>query len=106
MVSETAGFSTALGPILAAVLVIVLGVIVGMGKGDFLISGYNTASKAKRDSFNIIRLRILTMGVCVVIGILLIISAFVPSFYPVMTAIAIAVAVADVVLMNTWAKRK
>ena len=106
MVAGTVGDYSALGMILAAVLVIVLGVIVGMGKGDFLISGYNTASEAKRESFNIIRLRMLTMSVCVVIGILLMICAFVPSFYPVMTAIAIAVAVADVVLMNTWAKRK
>ena len=106
MVAGTVGDYSALGMILAAVLVIVLGVIVGMGKGDFLISGYNTASETKRESFNIIRLRMLTMSVCVVIGILLMICAFVPSFYPVMTAIAIAVAVADVVLMNTWAKRK
>ena len=106
MVAETAGIYTDVGTILAATLVIVLGVIVGFGKGDFLISGYNTASKAKRESFNITRLRMLTMCVCVVIGILLLICVFVPSFYPVMTAIIIAVAVADVVLMNTWAKRK
>ena len=95
-----------IGEILAATIVIVLGVIVGLGKGDFLISGYNTASPAKRKSFNITRLRMLTMSVCVVIGILLMICAFVPSFYPIMAAIAIVVAVADVVLMNTWAKRK
>ena len=94
------------GEILAATVVIVLGVIVGLGKGDFLISGYNTASPAKRAKFNITRLRMLTMCVCVVIGILLLICAFVPSLYPVMTPIAIAVAVADLVLMNTWAKRK
>lgn len=103
---ESIGIYGHIGEILAATIVIVLGVIVGLGKGDFLISGYNTASPAKRESFNITRLRMLTMCVCVVIGILLIISAFVSSFYPVMTAIAIAVAVADVVLMNTWAKRK
>ena len=106
MVAGTVGDYSALGMILAAVLVIVLGVIVGMGKGDFLISGYNTASKAKRESFNIIRLRMLTMSVCVVIGILLMICAFVPSFYPAMTVISIIAAIADVVLMNTWAKRK
>jgi hypothetical protein len=103
---ETFGIYGHIGEILAAVVVIVLGVIVGLGKGDFLISGYNTASPAKRARFNITRLRILTMSVCVVIGILLLICVFVPSFYPVMTAIAIIVAVADVVLMNTWAKRK
>ena len=103
---ESIGIYSHIAEILAAVVVIALGVIVGLGKGDFLISGYNTASKAKRESFNITRLRMLTMCVCIVIGILLIISVFVPSFYPVMAAIAIAAAIADVVLMNTWAKRK
>ena len=103
---ESVGLYSHIGEILAAAVVIALGVIVGLGKGDFLISGYNTASPAKRARFNITRLRILTMSVCVVIGILLLICVFVPSFYPVMTAIAIIVAVADVVLMNTWAKRK
>ena len=106
MVAETAGIYTVVGTILAATLVIVLGVIVGFGKGDFLISGYNTASKTKRESFNLTRLRMLTMSVCIVIGLLLIIGALVPSFNQIMTAIIIAVAVADVVLMNTWAKRK
>ena len=103
---ESIGIYSHIVEILAAVVVIVLGIIVGLGKGDFLISGYNTASKAKRESFNITRLRMLTMCVCIVIGILLIISVFVPSFYPVMATIAIAAAIADVVLMNTWAKRK
>ena len=103
---ESIGIYNHIGEILAAVVVIVLGVIVGLGKGDFLISGYNTASKAKRESFNIIRLRILTMSVCILVGILLIISVFIPSFYPIMSAIIIATAIADVVLMNTWAKRK
>ena len=103
---EESGIYGHIGELLAAVVVIVLGVIVGLGKGDFLISGYNTASPAKRAHFNITRLRMLTMAVCVVVGVLLLVCVFVPSFYPVMTAIAIAVAVADVVLMNTWAKRK
>ena len=103
---ESVGLYSHIGEILAAVVVIVLGVIVGLGKGDFLISGYNTASPAKREKFNITRLRMLTMSVCIVIGVLLLICVFVPSFYPVMTAIAIVVAVVDVVLMNTWAKRK
>lgn len=103
---ETFGIYGHIGEILAAVVVIALGVIVGLGKGDFLISGYNTASPAKRARFNITRLRILTMSVCVVIGILLLICVFVPSFYPIMSAIVIAIAIADVVLMNTWAKRK
>ena len=103
---ETVGIYSHIGEILAAAVVIALGVIVGLGKGDFLISGYNTASPAKREKFNITRLRMLTMSVCVVIGILLMICAFVPSFYPAMTVISIIAAIADVVLMNTWAKRK
>ena len=103
---EEIGIYGHIGELLAAVVVIVLGVIVGLGKGDFLISGYNTASPAKRASFNMTRLRMLTMVVCMVVGVLLLVCVFVPSFYPVMTVVAIVVAVADVVLMNTWAKRK
>lgn len=40
-------------------LFVVLGVVILAGKGDFLIAGYNTASKEERDKVNIKRLRLL-----------------------------------------------
>lgn len=42
--------------IVAAILAI-MGIVILMGKGDNLIAGYNTASKAEREEYNIKRLR-------------------------------------------------
>ena len=92
--------------ILVAAVVIALGVIVGLGKGDFLISGYNTASQAKRATYNILRLRLSMVITCVLVAVVVILNALIsiPEF--VFTICVVVVALAHVVVANTWAKRK
>ena len=94
--------------IIAAILLIV-GIIILIGKGDNLIAGYNTASEEEMAQYNIKRLRGL-------IGSLLIILA--PSMFllhkePTMTAtwsflaiFFILLSIIVVILANTWAKKK
>ena len=48
--------------VIIAVLMVVMGILMLAGKGDNLIAGYNTASKAEREKVNIKRLRRL-MGI-------------------------------------------
>ena len=46
--------------IIATVVVLVLALLVLFGLGDFLISGYNTASAEKKARYNLSRLRVVT----------------------------------------------
>lgn len=46
--------------IIATVVVLVLALLVLFGLGDFLISGYNTASEEKKARYNLPRLRVVT----------------------------------------------
>ena len=46
--------------IIATVVVLVLALLVLFGLGDFLISGYNTASAEKKVRYNLPRLRVVT----------------------------------------------
>ena len=46
--------------IVATVVVLVLALLVLFGLGDFLISGYNTASAEKKARYNLSRLRVVT----------------------------------------------
>lgn len=46
--------------IIATVVVLVLALLVMFGLGDFLISGYNTASAEKKARYNLPRLRVVT----------------------------------------------
>ena len=103
---ETFGIYGHIGEILAAVVVIVLGVIVGLGKGDFLISGYNTSSPAKRATYNILRLRLSTVITCVLVAVVVILNALISIPEAVFTICVVVVALAHVVVANTWAKRE
>ena len=48
--------------IITAAILAIMGIIVLIGKGDNLIAGYNTASKAEREQYHIKRLRGLIGG--------------------------------------------
>ena len=43
--------------IILAAIMLIMGIIILIGKGDNLIAGYNTASKEERSQYNIKRLR-------------------------------------------------
>ena len=92
--------------LIGAAIIIVLGVIVGIGKGDFLIAGYNTSSKERRERVNIERLRLLVMVLCLAIGVVIFISSFSSHSEVIATSVVVVLTVVYLVLANTWAKRK
>lgn len=47
-----------------AIVFFIIGIVILIGKGDWLIAGYNTASEEERKKVNIIRLRIVMAIIC------------------------------------------
>jgi len=95
--------------ILFVILFAVLAVIFLTGRGDMLISGYNTASEEERRHIEIKRLRalmaiisVLTAGFC---GILPFIGKDKENVLGA-TFVFLIVTVVFIILANTWAKKK
>ena len=90
-----------------ALLFIILGIVMLLGKGDKLIAGYNTASEEEREKVNIVRLRIVMMVVCLFTSVFfLAVSYFGDSYVPALTAVFFVVLAICVIIANTWAKKK
>ena len=47
-----------------AIVFFIIGIVILIGKGDWLIAGYNTASEEERKKINIVRLRIVMAIIC------------------------------------------
>ncbi len=47
-----------------AIVFFIIGIVIFIGKGDWLIAGYNTASEEERKKVNIVRLRIVMAIIC------------------------------------------
>lgn len=93
--------------IIAAILVI-MGIIILIGKGDILIAGYNTASEEEKAQYNVKRLRGLIGGLLIVLAPMMLLlngentMAATWSFCVLVFLLCIVV----VILANTWAKKK
>lgn len=94
--------------IVLAVILVVMAIVILAGKGDWLIAGYNTASKEEKETVNVKRLRL-------ILGILLLI--IVPLLFMlgdhsdktsalIFAGIVIVLTTVAVILANTWAKKK
>lgn len=94
--------------IIVAALLVIMGIIVLIGKGDNLIAGYNTASKEERAQYNIKRLRGLIGGLLLVLAPMMFLlheqdtMAAMWSFIALVSVLCIVV----VILANTWAKKR
>ena len=91
------------------VVLITMAILIILGKGDFLIAGYNTASKEEKEKYNIKRLRLLISAmllVSVVYAVLMIPFGHDVVMVLMMTAVLVVLALAVVIFANTWAKRK
>lgn len=94
--------------IIVAALLLVMGIIILIGKGDNLIAGYNTASEEEKAQYDIKRLRGLIGGVLIVMAPMMFLThgqdtmAGMWSFIAIMIVLCIVV----VILANTWAKKK
>ena len=94
--------------IIIAVLLLTMGIIVLVGKGDNLIAGYNTASKEEKAQYNIKRLRGLIGGVLIVLAPVMVLTLREESMTSTWAFIAVTIVlcIVVVILANTWAKKK
>lgn len=91
--------------IVASTVLLLMAIAVLLGRGDRLISGYNTAKPEERARYNLPRLRALTGGFLLVILLLMWLSHLLGLSDGVTAAIVIALAVVEFVLQYTWARR-
>lgn len=94
---------------IVALILVVLGIVIIIGKGDKLIAGCNTMSKRRRGMYHIQRLR------SVIAGILWVCAAYVFTLvwfaddtkFVTRSSVAFVVFILTaVVLCSTWAKKK
>ncbi len=91
-----------------AAMMLVLGVIIALGKGDFLISGYNTASKEEKAKYNIKRLRLLVVVMLVIVSAGLLTGTLLEWNDAEQGYFAVAIlllAVVECILSYTWARK-
>ena len=97
-----------------AVLLAVSGLLILAGKGDWLISGYNTASPEEKQKYHIVRLRriagvfsLVTALLILLLGRVLRTGCMAESTAALLfSGAAVALTMALVILSNTWARRK
>ena len=94
--------------IIIAAFLAIMGIIVLIGKGDNLIAGYNTASKAEREQYDIKRIRGLIGGLLVVLAPMTVLMLKEETMTATWSFVALTfvLAIIVVVLANTWAKKK
>ena len=94
--------------IITAAIMAIMGIIVLIGKGDNLIAGYNTASKAEREQYHIKRLRGLIGGLLVVLAPMTVLMLREETFTATWSFVGLTfiLTIIVVVLANTWAKKK
>lgn len=91
--------------IIATVVVVVMAAAILMGRGDWMISGYNTASKEDRAKYNLSRLRLLN-GVSILVIILFVwVSNLLYLNDLIKASVLIAFAIIIAVLQYTWARK-
>ncbi len=82
---------------------VVLGVLMLVGKGDWAISGYNTASAEERAQYNIRRLRLIMGVTCLAMAVVMVLISLVENKMPILILSIIFIFPA-IILSNTWAK--
>ena len=100
-----------MGIFILIIVLVVLGVIILLGKGDFLIAGYNTASEQEKQRVNVKRLRYVVAGILFLAALFLSLPYICgqedSSMAHTASGIAIVVTtIVGVIIANTWCKRK
>ena len=94
--------------IIPGAIILIMGIIILIGKGDNLIAGYNVASKEERSQYNIKRLRGLIGGFLLILAPLMVLllgeESSVAGFS--FIALTFVLCIVLVILANTWAKNK
>ena len=89
--------------IIIAALLVVMSIVILIGKGDWLISGYNTASPEERAQYNIRRLRLVIGLGSIAISVLVVLDAMLHLRWLIFAGV-LPVCILILILGNTWAK--
>ena len=95
--------------IVIAIILMIFGVIILIGKGDFLVAGYNTASKEKKQKINVKRLRLVIGGFLIIVALTLSLPFLIGNGENTRTITIITIVVMTIVcllLANTWCIKK
>lgn len=84
-------------------IIIAAAILILIGKGDFLIAGYNTASKEDKEKCNVKRLRIIVASVLISAAVLTAFRGVIGS--GLVGAAIILICIVGIVLANTWAQK-
>ena len=84
-------------------IIIAAAILILAGKGDFLMAGYNTASKEDKQKCNVKRLRIIVASILILGAVL---TAFRSVIGPGLSGgVIVVVCIVGIVLANTWAQK-
>ncbi len=86
-----------------AILLVVLGILIVVGKGDWAISGYNTATPEEKAQYNIRRLRLIMGITCLIVAVIMLLDAILNLKWLVIATI-LPLCILVLILGNTWAK--
>ena len=95
--------------IVIAIILVIFGVIILIGKGDFLVAGYNTASKEKKQKINVKRLRLVIGGFLIIVALTLSLPFLIGNGENSRMITIITIVVMTIVcllLANTWCIKK
>lgn len=93
-------------PFVVAALLYVAALLVAVGRGDWMIAGYNTAGKEAKAKVNIKRLRLLITLLCLAVGTLVLVDGLVRLRNLYFTIIILWIIIPTAILANTWAMKK
>ena len=93
--------------LLIAAAIAIMGIVILIGKGDKLISGYNTASEEEREQYNIKRLRGLIGGLLIVLApmVFFMLGEETMAATGAFVVLTLILSIIVVILANTWAKK-
>ena len=93
--------------LLIAAAMAIMGIVILIGKGDKLISGYNTASEEEREQYNIKRLRGLIGGLLIVLApmVFFMLGEETMAATGAFVVLTLILSIIVVILANTWAKK-
>lgn len=90
--------------IIPIVLILVaLGILILIGKGDWAISGYNTASPEEKAQYNIRRLRLIMGLTSLAVAVIMMLDAILNLKWLIIATV-LPLCLLVLILGNTWAK--
>lgn len=89
------------------VISVALGLFILSGRGDFLIAGYNTASKEDKEKVNVKRLRLVIAAILFFTAVMIFLPFLIGKDDSILVHLVssfsiVVIAIAGVIIANTW----